>query len=152
MSSDCIGDSSFLLSAVNVKILDRSSSGTVYLKHIISQWTQLQSKLHAVLHKESFGSRLAGCGGITRITDHAPIGSLSWLYPLYEFQNGWYICSQMSILNMCNHLEYICPRVPGDITDPMVPISSSYIGLFQAKSSKKMGAHHTGDWPAGPPT
>ena len=52
---------------------------------------------------------------------------------------------------MCNHLEYICPRVPGDITDPMVPISSSYIGLFQAKSSKKMGAHHTGDWPAGPP-
>ena len=53
---------------------------------------------------------------------------------------------------MCNHLEYICPRVPGDITDPMVPISSSYIGLFQAKSSKKVGAHHTGDWPAGPPT
>ena len=90
--------------------------------------------------------------GITRITDHAPIGSLSWLYLLYEFQNGWYICSQISILNMCNHLEYICPRVPGDITYPMVPISSSYIGLFQAKSSKKMGAHHTGDWPAGLPT
>ena len=53
---------------------------------------------------------------------------------------------------MCTHLEYICPRVPGDITDPMLPISSSYIGLFQAKSSKKMGAHHTGHWPAGPPT
>ena len=34
----------------------------------------------------------------------------------------------------------------------MVPISSSYIGLFPAKCSKKMGAHHTGDWPAGPPT
>ena len=23
------------------------------------------------------------------ITDHAPTGSLSWLYPLCEFQNGW---------------------------------------------------------------
>ena len=34
----------------------------------------------------------------------------------------------------------------------MVPISSSYIGLFPAKCSKKMGAHHTGNWPAGPPT
>ena len=27
--------------------------------------------------------------GITRITDHAPTDSLWWLYPLYEFQNGW---------------------------------------------------------------
>ena len=88
---------------------------------------------------------------ITRITDHAPTGSLSWLYPFYEFQNGWYICNQISILNMCNHLEETYPRVPDDTTDPTVPISNSYIGLFQARSSKKMGAHHTGNWPAGPP-
>ena len=26
--------------------------------------------------------------GITCITDHAPTGSLSWLYPLYEFKVG----------------------------------------------------------------
>ena len=65
MSSDCRGDSSFFLSAVNAKELDRCTPDTVYMKHIISQWTQLQSKLHAVLHKESFGSRLAGCGDYT---------------------------------------------------------------------------------------
>ena len=52
MSSNCRGDSSFLLSAVNVKKLDRSTSGAVYLKHIISQWTQLQSKLHAGLQRK----------------------------------------------------------------------------------------------------
>ena len=45
-----------------VKKLNRSTSGKVYLKHMISQWTQLQSKLHAGLHKENFGSGLAGCG------------------------------------------------------------------------------------------
>ena len=68
--------------------------------------------------------------GIARITDHAPAGSLSWLYPVYEFQNGWYICNQISTLNMCSHLKKIYPRVPDEITDPTVPISSSCIGLF----------------------
>ena len=71
---------------------------------------------------------------ITRITGHAPTGGLSWLYPLYE----WVIYLQSNIRS-----EYvgsslkICPRVPDDITDPMVPISSSYIGLFQAKHLKR---------------
>ena len=99
-------------------------------------------------------SRLAGCGDYIAFTytDHAPTGSLLWLYPLYQFQNGCYICNEISILNMCNYLGVICPRVPGDITDPMVPISNGYIGLFRAKRFKMMGAHHTGDWPAGPPT
>ena len=53
---------------------------------------------------------------------------------------------------MYNHLEEICPCTPDNVTDPMIPISISYIGLFQAKSCKNMGAHHKGDWPAGPPT
>ena len=79
-------------------------------------------------------------------------GSLSWLYPLYEFQNGWYICSQISILNMCNHLEEICPCVPDGIVGPMVPISSGYMGWFRVKSSEKMGIHHTGNSPVGPPS
>ena len=46
----CYPHSSFLLSAVNVEKLDRSTSGKVYLKHIISQWTQ--SKLHAGLQRK----------------------------------------------------------------------------------------------------
>ena len=89
--------------------------------------------------------------GLHAIIDRAPAGSLSWLYHLYEFQNGWYLCNQISILNMYNHLEQICPRVPDDITDLMVLILSNYIGLFETKCSKKMRAHHRGDWPAGPP-
>ena len=84
MSLDCRGGSSFFLSIVNVKKLDRPTSGKEYLKHIISQWAHLQSKLHAALHKESFGSGWQDAG-ITRITDHAPAGGLSWIYPLYEF-------------------------------------------------------------------
>ena len=76
--------------------------------------------------------------GVTHMTDDALTCSLSWLYPLYEFQNGSYMCSQISILNMCNHLEEMYPggRVPDEITDPMLPFSSSYYGILQAKRSK----------------
>ena len=40
-----------------------------YLEHIVSQRTQLQSKLHAVFHKESFGSRLAASLTMPLLTD-----------------------------------------------------------------------------------
>ena len=53
MSSNCLR----MAEAIVVSSYpQRSTSGTVYLKHIVSQWTQSQSKLHAVLHKESFVS------------------------------------------------------------------------------------------------
>ena len=76
MSSDGRGESIFFLSTVNDKKI-RSTSDTVYLKHIVPQWNQLQ--------------RNPGWQdtGITCITDHNPTGSLSLLYPVYEvfFQN-----------------------------------------------------------------
>ena len=153
MSSDCRGGSSFFLSAVNVKELDRCTPDTLYLKHIISQWTQLQSKLHAGLHKESFGSRLVGCGDYTH---HWPCTYWRSLMAIsFAWISKWVINLQSNI-----HSEYVqpswinmstCTRWHLGSDGPMVPISNSYIGLFQAKCSKKMGAHHTGDWPAGPP-
>ena len=99
MSSDGRDDSSFFLSTVNVNRIGQPTSGTVYLKHIVSQCAQLQSKLHAVLHKESFGSRLAGCRGYMH---HWPCfywqslmaKSFVWI------SKWWYICNQMSSLNM----------------------------------------------------
>ena len=147
MSSDGRGDSSFFLSTVNVEKLDRSTSGTEYLKHIVSQWTQLQSKLHAVLHKESSGSRLAGCGDYTHYCSCSYWQSLMAIS--FAWISKWVIHLQSNI-----HSEYAqsfyrkCPCVPDDITNPMVPISISYIGLFRAKISKNMGVHHTGDLPA----
>ena len=75
MSSNCRGDSSFFLSTVNVNELDRYTPDTVYLKHIISQWTQLQSKLYSVLHEEALGPGWQDVG-IICITNHAPTGSL----------------------------------------------------------------------------
>ena len=102
MSSDCRGDGSFLLSAVDVKKLDRYTSGTVYLKHIVSQWTLLQSKLHAVLHKESFGSRLAGCG---EYTHHWPC---SYWQSLMAISFMW-IWKCVIYLQSNIHSEYVQP-------------------------------------------
>ena len=68
-------------------LLDRCNPDTVYLKHIISHWTQLQSKLHAVLHKESFGSRLAGCRGL-----HASLTML-----LLAVSHGYILCMNFKI-------------------------------------------------------
>ena len=150
MSSDFRGDSSFFLSAVNVKELDRSTPDTVYLKHIISQWTQLQSKPHAVLHKESFGSRLAGCRDYRH---HWPCSYWKSLMAIsFVWISKWVINLQSNI-----HSEYVQPSWMNMSTCTWWHHGSdgtnfnSYIGSFQAKGSKKVGAHHTGEWPAGPP-
>ena len=141
MSSGSRGDISSFLSTVNVKKLDRSTSGTIYLKHIVSQWTQVQSKLHAFHNKESFRSGLAGCGDYTH---QCPCSCWqSFMAITFVWISKWMIyLNKKSILNMCNHPGEICPCVPDDIPDPTVPIPISYIGLFQAKSSKNGSPSH----------
>ena len=55
-------DTIFFLSTVNVTKLNWPPSGVVYLKHTIYEWTQLQYKLHAFLHKASLDPDWQGKG------------------------------------------------------------------------------------------
>ena len=55
-------DTIFFLSTVNVAKLDWPPSGAVYLKHTIYEWTQLQYKPHAFLHKASLDPGWQGKG------------------------------------------------------------------------------------------
>ena len=170
MSSDCRGDSSFFLSAVNVKELDRCTPDTVYLKHIISQWTELQSKLHAVLHKESFGSRLAGCGDYThhwpcsywqslmaislrpgrgthymKVTTYAPPFRPPFfrsLKNLYSFDP--YILAKMG------KMSYVDPYFSSKL-GKMYSFDPPFLTLVAFRVDGRCWASLSGTWPSSPP-
>ena len=115
------------------------------------------------LNREILASNLFNC--CKEVINAPPVPSISrCIHIVYRHKTVWeYQWSNFIYNCMSTFLHYVhckdalldCSAPGGERCESLTrvdEISSSYTGLFQAKCSKKMGAHHTGDWPAGPPT
>ena len=115
------------------------------------------------LNREILASNLFNC--CKEVINAPPVPSISrCIHIVYRHKTVWeYQWSNFIYNCMSTFLHYVhckdalldCSAPGGERCESLTrvdEISSSYTGLFQAKCFKKMGAHHTGDWPAGPPT